>query len=741
MKRILIILLGLFSVAYGQFSPTSAKSAFKWGVSVGTRDSSAYAANDSLVVVINRQGRMMYRSTDGYWKMLANAGASDYKQVSDTFFTTGYTTRARTKQIIDSLGAVKPSGSGTSGQVTYWNGTNSVTGSSSFTWNNSLLRMGIRNSAAPLAPLHVGNRNENSSVDPVILVSREIDNTTTGNGHGFSDASRFLRSGNVAYNSFDGRINIAGPNNYDHYVAFQHAPYNTSTGTIGYVSGLATATNTDAGTITNNSGVYVLNPLGVGTITNNYGILIDPQTRGINNFGVHSSIASANGRWNFYAPGTARNFFRGITHIGDTVTYDGSPNLSVTGKAWISDSLRAGVTTIGNLSSTGVQRFNRGTLTFTFNPSYNNANIYSQIQASSSFAIATGGDNNRIYIDGTTGSIGIAQTTTVGNVLRATKTLTGASSSNGILLDGAVQSDVTSQASYFRTNISTQSTSFTAASISHFRASQSTIGAGSTVTEQNGFNVDNTLTGAVNNYAFRGQLSSGSGRFNQYMDGSADNYFNGNTLIGTLSNPDNFKLIVSGGIFGSFVSGSNYRINGAVGGWDRKYAIFGSGGTDRGGFGALGGTDAITKYYIGQNNTDNVAEFDATTKQTSLFGRLAAPKIVGTGSAPSVTLGANITGSVAVVGTDLAGTVTVTLTGASGLVALNELFTLTYNSAYTSAPHVVWSPSSENAATLLQAAGGLYLKNNGTSSFQIAAVNSYTTPASATYSFTYHVIQ
>ena len=201
MKRILIILLGLFSVAYGQFSPTSAKQAFKWGVSLGTRDSSAYGANDSLVVVINRQGRMMYRSTDGYWKILSNAAASDYvpytgsvasvnlgefrlssrsiatdsilarssaggrivsnsgtviaeygsgggsnmdfhgfagynanrassytarsftdknyvdsgltarllsyKTIADTFFANGYTTRARTKQIIDSLGAVK----------------------------------------------------------------------------------------------------------------------------------------------------------------------------------------------------------------------------------------------------------------------------------------------------------------------------------------------------------------------------------------------------------------------------------------------------------------------------------------------------------------------------------------------------------------------------------------------------------------------------------------------------------
>lgn len=126
---------------------------------------------------------------------------------------------------------------------------------------------------------------------------------------------------------------------------------------------------------------------------------------------------------------------------------------------------------------------------------------------------------------------------------------------------------------------------------------------------------------------------------------------------------------------------------------------------------------------------------------TAIATSVSTRKLIGGSSSPSVSLGANITGSVAVTGTDLAGTVTVTVTGASGLATLNELFTLTYNSAYSSTPHVVWSAASVNAAQLLQAAGGLYLKNSGTPSFQIATVNSYTTPASATYSFTYHVIQ
>jgi hypothetical protein len=77
-KYLLILFLSLCAASNAQFAPTSAKTRFVNGTALGTRDSSAYAANDSLVVVINRQGRMMYRSTDGYWKILSNAAASDY---------------------------------------------------------------------------------------------------------------------------------------------------------------------------------------------------------------------------------------------------------------------------------------------------------------------------------------------------------------------------------------------------------------------------------------------------------------------------------------------------------------------------------------------------------------------------------------------------------------------------------------------------------------------------------------
>jgi len=47
----------------------------------------------------------------------------------------------------------------------------------------------------------------------------------------------------------------------------------------------------------------------------------------------------------------------------------------------------------------GVTVFNRGTLAFTLNPSWSGLNTYSQLQSTGALALATGGDNNRLYID------------------------------------------------------------------------------------------------------------------------------------------------------------------------------------------------------------------------------------------------------------------------------------------------------------------------------------------------------
>jgi len=60
-----------------------------------------------------------------------------------------------------------------------------------------------------------------------------------------------------------------------------------------------------------------------------------------------------------------------------------------------------------------------------------------------------------------------------------------------------------------------------------------------TVGNQYGFMADASLTGATNNFGFRGAIPAGSGRWNAFMDGTASNYFAGQvqTGIGTAAAP------------------------------------------------------------------------------------------------------------------------------------------------------------------------------------------------------------
>ena len=109
---------------------------------------------------------------------------------------------------------------------------------------------------------------------------------------------------------------------------------------------------------------------------------------------------------------------------------------------------------------------------------------------------------------------------------------TGAVNVQGIQLSNQIQSDVTT--AYYSNNsvASTAAAAFTLATLGHFRATQSTFGAGSTVTNQYGFQAAASLTGATNNYGFYGDIASGTGRWNFYAAGTADNYFAGRVGVG-----------------------------------------------------------------------------------------------------------------------------------------------------------------------------------------------------------------
>jgi hypothetical protein len=139
-----------------------------------------------------------------------------------------------------------------------------------------------------------------------------------------------------------------------------------------------------------------------------------------------------------------------------------------------------------------------------------------------------------IRIDATQ-QIGIGATPAAGRTLTISKNITGSVNSRAVFNNGIVQSDATSQAFYYATVGQTAAAVFTASNLTHYYANQGTIGAGSTVTSQYGFVAESTLTGATNNYGFYSNIASGSGRWNFYANGTAQNYFAGNVGIATTS--------------------------------------------------------------------------------------------------------------------------------------------------------------------------------------------------------------
>jgi len=105
--------------------------------------------------------------------------------------------------------------------------------------------------------------------------------------------------------------------------------------------------------------------------------------------------------------------------------------------------------------------------------------------------------------------------------------ITGGTTAYGVVSGGTVQSDVTSSVRNFDSGLRTAASAFTLTNFNHFYASQQSIGATSTVTNQYGFAVESSLTGATNNFGFWSNIASAADRWNFYANGTAPNYFAG----------------------------------------------------------------------------------------------------------------------------------------------------------------------------------------------------------------------
>jgi hypothetical protein len=103
-------------------------------------------------------------------------------------------------------------------------------------------------------------------------------------------------------------------------------------------------------------------------------------------------------------------------------------------------------------------------------------------------------------------------------------------------LDGTIQPSVTSRSDTVWSNPSVAA-SVTLPEINHFYASSPAIGTGSTITTVTGYkaesNLGNNYSGTVTNvYAFSGNIASGTGRWNFFANGTANNYMAGRLGVG-----------------------------------------------------------------------------------------------------------------------------------------------------------------------------------------------------------------
>jgi hypothetical protein len=335
----------------------------------------------------------------------------------------------------------------------------------------------------------------------------------------------------------------------------------------------------------NSANVYHYNTgtgsIGAGTVIGNlYGYVASGLTQGTNNFGFYGNIAAAANRYNLYMNGTANNYMAGSLGIGTTsfVFGGGTYNLNLTKN--ITGTVVAGGMNIGSIVNSDVTsaaiglnvQVTTAAAAFTLNQlrhiSVNQTTLGAGSSVSNQYGVyvdqITNGSSNfgffgnvpagtnrwNIYMAGTAnnflaGSLGIGSTALTQYNVRMQKNITGAATSFGMWIDSPISSDVTTGAAIFGTSPSTQAAAFTLGNLYHFYANQSTIGAGSSITNQYGFFADSGLTGATNDYGFFGNLASGTNIWNLYMAGTAANYMAGNLSIGTTSTT--YQLNVQGG--------------------------------------------------------------------------------------------------------------------------------------------------------------------------------------------------
>lgn len=196
--------------------------------------------------------------------------------------------------------------------------------------------------------------------------------------------------------------------------------------------------------------------------------------------------------------------------------------------------------------------------------------------------------------------------------------------SSGIIVNSLAPSSATTQHHGVKSNPGTSAGSFNVANMAGFASNGVALGAGSSVTNLQGFIAQGGLTTATNNYGFYSNIAAGANRWNFYAGGTAVNYFAGTTYVGAVSGDQ--ALNVNGAVRVSSGTTANQTSAGTMDfqGGNMRFLVWGASGTQGNfswwtGAGAAGATQRLTL-----NGSNNLGLATATfgTSATNTFSIL-----------------------------------------------------------------------------------------------------------------------
>jgi hypothetical protein len=204
---------------------------------------------------------------------------------------------------------------------------------------------------------------------------------------------------------------------------------------------------------------------------------------------------------------------------------------------------------------------------------------YATPAASTNMVIGTSNDSSvRFWTNGAermridpSGRVGIGNSTLAGFALRLGTPLTGATNAYCFHNGAQIQSDVTSNVFFMNSQPSTAAASFTLTNLYHFNVVNASLGDGSSINNQYGVSIPDLTSGSTTNIGVISSVSSGTGRWNFYANGTANNAYAGNSRFGGVTAP-----VATVDVTGSIAATTTIQSSGATSGIG--YAT-GAGGT------------------------------------------------------------------------------------------------------------------------------------------------------------------